>query len=100
VAITIAALMAWFGSQNLSAEVPVWRHLLYWGFFLAALVVAMYVVILDIRYIRLQYLVAQRDIYLDTVGSEEFRKALLAAQQEEQKNPDKSASGHRQENDV
>ena len=52
----------------------------YWGVFLVFLLAAFYVVVLDIRYIRLQYLLAQRDAFHHTIGSEDFRRALYEAE--------------------
>jgi hypothetical protein len=43
----------------------------------------MYVVLLDIRYIRLVYRLGQRDIFQHTLGSEEFRRALREAHERE-----------------
>ena len=56
--------------------------LIYWSVFLLLLAVALFIVILDIRYIRLQYAVAKRELLRQTLGDETFRKALIRAQRE------------------
>ena len=68
--------MAFKGGDVLREGHTVYYLLGYWGIFLALLLGAFYVVILDIRYIRLQYLLAQRDAFHSTIGSESFRRAL------------------------
>lgn len=78
VAIGLCAFMAWHGARSFEPIPSKWYLAIYWGVFLAALIVAMYVVILDIRYIRLMYALGQREIFENTLGSEEFRKALRA----------------------
>lgn len=88
-AIGLAVLMAWYGSSNLSAADSPWYLAAYWGIFLVVLIVVMYVVLLDIRYIRLQYLLQQREIFHDTLGSEEFRRILRKAQENERQKTSK-----------
>ena len=51
-----------------------------WGGFLRLLFVALYIVLLDVRYIRMQYHLGKREIFRKTLGSEEFRRALREAQ--------------------
>lgn len=71
--------MAWVGSENLTQWT--WPfQLFYWSLFLLLLIAAMYIVIIDLRYIRLQYKLEQREVYQSTLADEEFRKALRAAQ--------------------
>jgi hypothetical protein len=82
-ALGLCALMAWHGTRNLSVVQPLWYLAAYWGIFLLSLLVAMYVVLLDIRYIRLVYRLGQRDIFQHTLGSEEFRRALREAHERE-----------------
>lgn len=71
--------MAWYGSKSLSAEQSPTFMLLYWTAFLFCLLVAMYMVILDIRFIRMHYIMGQREIYRGTLANEEFRKTLIEA---------------------
>lgn len=49
----------------------------YWGVFFLSLLVTMYMVLLDLRYIRLMYVREEKGLFEDTLGSEEFRRALL-----------------------
>ncbi len=53
----------------------------YWGCFFLALLVTLYMVLLDFRYIRLMYLHGERQLFEETLGSEDFRKALLKREQ-------------------
>jgi hypothetical protein len=52
-------------------------HVAYWGIFFLSLLVTLYMVLLDLRYIRLMYVREEKDLFEDTLGSEEFRQALL-----------------------
>jgi len=47
----------------------------------------MYMVLIDLRYIRLQYLAGRREAFRGTIGDERFRRALIAAQQEAESRP-------------
>ena len=53
----------------------------YWAIFLAAFFSAIYCAIIDIKYISLQFSADQRDAFRETLGSEEFRRALREAQE-------------------
>lgn len=83
VSISAAAGMAWFGASEVTEETSILYLIIYWSVFLLFFLVAMYMALLDLRYIRLQYLVGQRDLYQDTVGDEAFRRALKEAQEAE-----------------
>jgi len=77
VTIAACALLAYFGAANgffLGAPVAC---VLYWGLFLILMVATFFIVWLDIRYIRLQYALDRRKVFRETIGNEEFRKALL-----------------------
>ena len=56
----------------------------FWIAWLVSLGVAIYCVLLDIRYIRASFLVDERALFRDTVDNESFRKAVLEAQREQQ----------------
>ncbi|MBL7644575.1 MAG: hypothetical protein JNK74_00155 [Candidatus Hydrogenedentes bacterium] len=58
---------------------PVYQ-IAYWGLFLVSLLVALYMALLDLRYIRMQYSLGEKELFEDTLGSEEFRAALRKAQ--------------------
>lgn len=77
-AILGAAAMAWYGQYLAQERVSFVFQAIYWAVFLLLLLIALYVVLLDIRYIRLQYAIERRDAFLRTLGSEELRKAVLA----------------------
>lgn len=84
-AILVCVIMAWYGGDNLSRNHSPMFLLVYWGIFLLFLLAAFYVVLLDIRYIRLMYVLGERDIFENTLGSEEFQKALREAQEDERR---------------
>jgi hypothetical protein len=83
VSISVAGGMAWYGGGEVTETTSRLYLLIYWGVFLLFFLVALYMALLDLRYIRLQYLVGQRDLYQDTVGEEAFRRALKEAQEAE-----------------
>ncbi len=80
VAIAGAALMAWHGAAEVTRAVPRPYFIAYWGGFVLLLLIALYMVLLDLRYIRLQLLVGRREAFRGTVGDEAFRRALMTAQ--------------------
>jgi membrane protein YdbS with pleckstrin-like domain len=75
VALGIAALMVWNGVNTVGLPAVVFW--LYWAVMLTALLVALVVAWIDVRYIRLQYLLERRAIFLQTLGHPEFRSQLL-----------------------
>lgn len=68
--------MAWYGAQPGVTRLGVPLQIAYWGIFTLALLTAVYVALLDLRYIRLQYTLGERELYNDTLGAEELRAAL------------------------
>jgi len=56
--------------------------LVYWTIFLLLLVAAFYIVILDVRFIRMQYAIAKREILRETLGDKTFREMLINAQRD------------------
>jgi hypothetical protein len=85
-----AAMMAWYAIDAFLAMHSIWEFIAYWGIFLALIAVALFIVVLDLRYIYMQYAVSEREIFRETLGDEAFRKALIAAQQ---KNGESQVSG-------
>lgn len=85
--LTAAGVMAWYGGMMMDPK----QHWLwiagYWGVFLLLLLATLYAVVLDLRFIRLQYALGARDIYRETVGDPAFREALRKALEEERRNP-------------
>ncbi len=80
-----SAGMAWYGVETLRDPHSLMYWLVYWGLFLGLIVAAFYIVLLDIRYIRLQYALGRREAFRSTIGSEEFRRKLIEAIQEKER---------------
>jgi len=92
ITIGICALMAWFGvDMNMLRESRL-IFLIYWGVFALLFFVTLYIVALDIRYIRAQHAIAQRDLFHQTLGEEEFREALRDAIKETKQEDDDRSS--------
>lgn len=79
VAIACCAIMAWYGAQHAFMSASLLGAILYWGLCLLFLLVSLYTVLLDVRYIRLQYAIARRELFVQTLGDEKFRKSLIEA---------------------
>jgi hypothetical protein len=90
-----AGLLAWYGvSHKFMTETrPVF--IAYWGAFLFCVVMAVVLVFVDIRFIRLHYVLAKRELYRQTLGDEQFRKALLGGQK-----PKGEQGGYKRADDV
>jgi hypothetical protein len=78
VAVFCCAALAW-GAGELGG-VPLLLQLAYWSAFALFLLVALYTVLLDLRYIRLKYFMEQRELFRQTIGEESFRRALRETQ--------------------
>ncbi|MCX5758094.1 MAG: hypothetical protein NTU83_06240 [Candidatus Hydrogenedentes bacterium] len=76
-----AVLMAWWGSNTVVWIRDPVAFFGYWGLFTLFLSVSLFIVVLDIRYIRLQFLLGQRELLRQTLEDETFRRALLDARQ-------------------
>ena len=63
------ALLVWFGPTLMTHGLSFFLMFLYWSGFLLLLGAAFYVAILDIRYIRLQYLLAERELFHETMDT-------------------------------
>ena len=57
----------------------------YWSVFLLFFAIAIYCALLDLRYIRAQHALAERELFRETLGEESFRKALRARMEEGEK---------------
>ena len=81
-AIALAACggMALYGVNLKATDVASWYFLAYWGLFFVLFLVVLYCVLLDLRYIRAEHAVWQREVFNETLGDEEFRRALREAQ--------------------
>lgn len=81
-------MLAWYGVKPAVMQLG-WPLLgAYWGLFLLSLLVTLYMVLLDFRYIRLMYLQGEKALFEETLGSEEFRRALLKRGDDGQQPPD------------
>lgn len=74
--------MAWHGVPLIRAQTSVLFLIVYWGAFLALLIGAFVMALLDLRYIRVLHALEQRRIFHETIGSPSFRQALRAAHKE------------------
>ncbi len=83
-----AGLMAWMGVKIEFVHSSHWLFLGYWGVFAILFLTTIYCVILDLRYIRVQSTLAEREVFRQTLGDEEFRRALRAAQEAAAKHGD------------
>ena len=85
--IAAAAFMAWYGSEHATRGHSIVFLVVYWGIFLLLLLFALYMVLIDVRYIRLQYELGRREIFRRTLGSEEFRRSLQETEAAQNPNP-------------
>lgn len=68
-------------TADTSPAFPIFVYFAYWGFFVLALLVAFYMVMLDLRYIRLDYVLEKRRLMKDSWEDEEFRKLMQMVQE-------------------
>ena len=71
--------MAWYGSQRGFLENDPTYLMVYWGVFVLLIVTAIYMALIDIRYIRMEYKMGERALFEDTLGEESFREELRQA---------------------
>lgn len=76
ICIAVSAIMAWYGAESTALRTSMAVFAVYWVVFAAVFLTAMAMVLLDLRYIRLQYKLGKREIFYDTLGDEEFRRVL------------------------
>ena len=72
--------MAVYGVKLKATSVSPWLFLGYWGLFLVLFLVMLYCVLIDLRYIRAEHAIMQREVFRETLGDEAFRRALREAQ--------------------
>jgi hypothetical protein len=79
VTIAICAAMAGLGVniQLLHDSKPLF--FVYWGVFALLFFLTLYIIVLDLRYIRAQHAIATRDLFQNTIGDREFRQELNEA---------------------
>jgi hypothetical protein len=76
VSLIASAVMAWNGVAFIGAGWHWLALLAWWGAVVVLLAVAVYTVLLDLRFTQLHYVLAEREIFLETLGSEEFRREI------------------------
>ena len=76
VSVLVSAAMAWNGVAFIGAGWHWLALLAWWGAVILFLLVAVYTVLLDLRFTQLQYVLAEREVFMETLGSEEFRKEI------------------------
>lgn len=69
----------WRPSLGLSRQ-SLTHFVVYWLLFFAFFVTALLLAIWDLRYIRAQYRVDERELFQQTLGEEDFRKRLRDAE--------------------
>ncbi len=72
--------MVLFGVKLKASVVSPWLFLGYWGLFLLLFLVVLFCVLVDLRFIRAERTIMERDVFMETLGDEEFRRALREAQ--------------------
>lgn len=82
VAVGICGVMALRGSGNEALNSSRIGFIIYWSVFLLLFAVAIFCVLLDIRHIRMQFAMAKREIFEQTLGEESFRKAMRGGTKE------------------
>lgn len=80
VCLACCGAMALFGTKLKASVVSPWLFLGYWGLFLLLFLVTLYCVLVDLRFIRAERAIMERDVFMETLGNEEFRRALREAQ--------------------
>jgi hypothetical protein len=86
ISLLVAALMAWYGIELLERGGSTIFFLIYWGIFGISLFLSLYMALLDYRYIRLQFKLAEREAFHDTLGTESFRSTRKKATNEQNGN--------------
>lgn len=83
-----AGAMAFFGGAIAGPGAGLRMLILYWGVFSLCLLLALYMALLDIKYIRLQYRLEAREVFEQTLASPEFRAALKEAERKQTQDQD------------
>lgn len=84
VAIAVCAAMTLFSGFIVKQGTPLPILAAYWGVWVLLLLVALYCVLLDLRHLKMQFKMEERDLFKETLAEESFRAALLQAQREYQ----------------
>ena len=75
--ISCAGAMAWLGVEWKALRESLLFLAVYWGVFFVLFLISLFIVWLDIRYIKMQYAMGKRELFKQTLGCEEFRKTLI-----------------------
>ena len=79
VCLIVCVLLAVMSTFVVSPGVSVLFLIIYWGLFTALMLVALYIALLDIRYTRMRYKLAERVLFHDAFMTPEFRDAMKNA---------------------
>lgn len=74
------AFLVWYAPTFMQRASSLWWVLLYWSLFLFLMGAALFVALLDIRYIRLQYRLAERELLHETLRAIQKDKEAKAAE--------------------
>jgi len=81
--LALAGLMTWAGGRWEGLRGSSWLFLAYWGLVVVFVIAALYMALLDFRYIRMEYALHKRALYHKTFNDEELRRALKEGAEEE-----------------
>lgn len=73
--------MAWYGTREGFNNQEARALFIYWGIFVLFFLTTLYMALLDIRYIFLEFKLGERELFDETIGNEAFRQAIRDAQQ-------------------
>ncbi len=76
VALACAAVMTWYGAEGELPRQSIGAFLLYWGICVLFLLIAVFLAIFDISYIRMRYAVEKRELARASLADKTLRKAL------------------------
>ncbi len=80
VAIAGCAAMALVARTVMESGASVLWLSIFWMVWLLLLLIALFCVLLDIRYLRVLYRMHERELFKETLGNEAFRQAIIDAQ--------------------
>ena len=83
----VAALASDEAAAQLPDDSSALLHLVYWLVFLLLILFTLYLALIDMQYIRLQYLAQKRDIFRGTLGDRKFRESLRKTAEESNEQP-------------
>lgn len=81
VGLAICSAMAVYGAKSEGLRRSPTLFLAYWCIFLVIFLFTIWMAIIDIRYIRMEYALGKKEIFKQTLGEEGFREALRKMEQ-------------------